>query len=487
MAEPWQAPEGMLIAGDFQSAEGGRRLAVENPATEEILAEVADAGPSDARRALDAAVDAFPAWRDAGAYARSAVLRRWFDLMRADRDNLARLMTLENGKPLKEAYAEADYAASFVEWFSEEAKRAYGRTIPATNPEKRILVLRQPVGVVAAITPWNFPAAMITRKVASALAAGCTVVLKPAPETPLTALRLGELLLQAGAPPGVLNVVPTSDARRVADVWLGDSRVRKITFTGSTAVGKELMRKAADNVQRLSLELGGQAPFIVFSDADLDVAVSAISTAKFRNAGQTCVAANRVLVAREIEEEFTLRIVAQVAAMRVGSGLDPEVEVGPMINGKGRTKVLAHVEDAVSLGAEVRLGGRSVPGPGYFVEPTVLSGVTPKMLVMREETFGPVIAIAAFSSEAEAVATANDTEYGLAAYFFTRDAGRAWRVAEHLEYGIVGLNDGAPSTAQAPFGGYKESGVGREGGQEGMDAFLETKYVSWGAVGTGLR
>ncbi|MDA8344755.1 MAG: NAD-dependent succinate-semialdehyde dehydrogenase [Thermaerobacter sp.] len=477
----------MLIAGDFQSAEGGRRLAVENPATEEILAEVADAGPSDARRALDAAVDAFPAWRDAGAYARSAVLRRWFDLMRADRDNLARLMTLENGKPLKEAYAEADYAASFVEWFSEEAKRAYGRTIPATNPEKRILVLRQPVGVVAAITPWNFPAAMITRKVASALAAGCTVVLKPAPETPLTALRLGELLLQAGAPPGVLNVVPTSDARRVADVWLGDSRVRKITFTGSTAVGKELMRKAADNVQRLSLELGGQAPFIVFSDADLDVAVSAISTAKFRNAGQTCVAANRVLVAREIEEEFTLRIVAQVAAMRVGSGLDPEVEVGPMINGKGRTKVLAHVEDAVSLGAEVRLGGRSVPGPGYFVEPTVLSGVTPKMLVMREETFGPVIAIAAFSSEAEAVATANDTEYGLAAYFFTRDAGRAWRVAEHLEYGIVGLNDGAPSTAQAPFGGYKESGVGREGGQEGMDAFLETKYVSWGAVGTGLR
>ncbi len=484
--QAWHAPTGMLIGGDFRPAGDGGLLKVENPATAESLAEVADGAPEDARAALDAAHTAFPAWRSASAYERAAVLRRWFERMQEDRENLALLMTLENGKPLKESYAEVDYAASFVEWFSEEAKRAYGRTVPATRAEKRILVLRQPVGVVAAITPWNFPAAMITRKVAPALAAGCTVVLKPAPETPLTALRLGELLKEAGAPPGVLNIVPTSRAQEVAGVWLADPRVRKITFTGSTPVGKELMRKAAGNVQRLSLELGGQAPFVVFADADLDVAVAAIATAKFRNAGQTCIAANRILVAHEIAEEFTQRIVEKVSAMRTGSGLDPQVEVGPMINDKGRAKVLRHVDDAISLGAQVRLGGRTIAGPGYFVEPTVLSGVTRRMLVMREETFGPVIAISTFSSEAEAVAMANDTEFGLAAYFFTRDAGRAWRVAEHLDYGIIGLNDGAPSTAQAPFGGFKESGVGREGGIEGMDAFLETKYVSWGAVGTDL-
>lgn len=482
MAQP-QFPSGILIGGAFRDAANGMSFDVEDPASGGVLAKVQDGGRGEAMAALDAADLAFPAWREGGAYPRAKVLRRWFELMQRDRDNLAQLMTLENGKPLRESYAEADYAASFIEWFSEEAKRGYGRIVPATRPEKRILVLRQPVGVVAAITPWNFPAAMITRKVAPALAAGCTVVLKPAEETPLTALRLGELLLEAGAPEGVLNIVPTSDPAGVADVWLSDPRVRKITFTGSTEVGKLLMQRAAGRMQRLSLELGGQAPFLVFEDADLDVAVEAISTAKFRNAGQTCVAANRILVAQEVAEEFTARIIEKVSRLHVGSGLEDGVEIGPMISEGGRQKVLAHVEDAVSHGAHLHLGGHAVDGPGYFVEPAVLSGVSSAMRVMREETFGPVIAIATFSSETEALRMANDTEYGLAAYFFTRSASRAWRIAEGLEYGIVGLNDGAPSTAQAPFGGFKESGLGREGGSEGMDAFLETKYVSWGDIG----
>ena len=477
-----QAPKELLIGGVFRPAEGGRTLAVEDPATGQGLAWVADGSVRDAAAAVDAASEALGAWQRASAYERSAVLRRWFELQQRDRDSLARLMTLENGKPIRESLTEVDYAASFVEWFAEEAKRVYGRVVPATRAEKRLLVLKQAVGVVAAITPWNFPAAMITRKVAPALAAGCTAVLKPAPETPLTALRLGELLLEAGAPKGILNIVPTSEAAAFADVWMADPRVRKITFTGSTAVGKELMRKAAGHVQKVSLELGGQAPFIVFADADLDLAARAIATAKFRNAGQTCVAANRILVQEDVAEEFTSKIVAQVSHMRIGRGLDDGVEIGPMISEGGRQKVLSHVEDAIKLGATVRLGGSVVAGPGYFVEPTVLTQVSPKMLVMREETFGPVIAIASFRDEREAVALANDTQYGLAAYFFTCDAARGWRVAEALEYGIVGLNDGAFSTAQAPFGGYKESGLGREGGLEGIDEFLETKFVSWGGV-----
>lgn len=483
MQESWQAPTDLLVGEGFRPAEGGRTFEVEDPATGEPLAEVADGSTADARLAVDAAAKRLDGWRGASAYERSAVLRRWFELQRSDRDNLARLMTLENGKPLKESYAEADYAASFVEWFSEEAKRTYGRVVPATHAQKRILVLRQAVGVAGAITPWNFPAAMITRKVAPALAAGCTVVLKPAPETPLTALRLGQLLLEAGAPPGILNVVPTRDAAALADAWLGDPRVRKISFTGSTAVGKELMRKASSHLQRIALELGGQAPFLVFDDADLDLAAREITTAKFRNAGQTCIAANRILVQEGVAEAFTERIVAQVGRMRVGRGTEEGVEIGPMISARGRQKVLRHVEDARRLGADVRLGGHAVSGPGYFVEPTVLTGVSPGMLVMREETFGPVIAIARFGEEREALEIANGTEFGLAAYFFTSDASRAWRVAEGLEYGIVGMNDGGPSTAQAPFGGFKESGVGREGGPEGIEEYLETKYVSWGAIG----
>lgn len=483
LRERADAPTEFLIGGRFRKAADGRTFAVENPASGEAIARVADGGAAEAAMAADAAAIALPAWRGASAYERSAVLWRWFERIQADRDNLARLMTLENGKPLRESYAEVDYAASFVQWFSEEAKRAYGRTVPATSAQKRILVLRQAVGIVAAITPWNFPAAMITRKVAPALAAGCTVVLKPAPETPLTALRLGELLCAAGAPDGVLNIVPGQAAAVIADTWLDDHRVRKITFTGSTAVGKELMAKASRHVQKVSLELGGQAPFIVFDDADLDAASAAITTAKFRNAGQTCVAANRILVHQGVLEEFSERVVDMVGRMRVGVGTEEGVEVGPMISEAGRQKVLVHVRDAIANGATVRLGGGVPERPGYFVEPTVLTGVSEKMRVMHEETFGPVVAIAPFCDDGDAVRIANDTEYGLAAYFFTRDASRAWRVAEALEYGIVGLNDGAISTAQAPFGGFKESGVGREGGPEGLDAFLETKYISWGGVG----
>ena len=486
-ASEWMAPTRLLIGGRWVDAQEGERLAVEDPSRQEEIARVADGTPGDARAALEAAAQAFETWRLSGAYERSRLLRRWYELVERDRRNLALLMTVENGKPLAEADAEVTYAASFIEWFAEEAKRAYGRTIAATRPEKRIVVLRQPVGVVAAITPWNFPAAMITRKVAPAIAAGCSVVLKPASQTPLTALRLGELLQEAGAPAGLLNIVTSSHARAVADVWLDDARVRKITFTGSTGVGKHLMQRAAGNMQRLSLELGGQAPFLVFADADLEVALDALMVAKFRNGGQSCIAANRVLVEESIVDEFLALASERVAGLRVGQGLDPGVAVGPMIDAAGREKVLEHIEDALAHGARLRAGGHALGGAGYFVEPTLLAGVGLDMKIMHEETFGPVIAVSSFRTEKEAVETANATEFGLAAYLFTRDGGRAWRVAEALEYGVIGLNDGLPSTSQAPFGGFKESGLGREGAQEGLDGFLETKYVSWGAVGVGLQ
>lgn len=437
MHSDWQGPTELWLGEGPQRACDGGTFPVEDPATTNLLAQVADAGARDARRAVDLAHASFESWKAAGPYARARVLRRWFERMVDDRDNLARIMTLENGKPLRESLAEVDYAASFVEWFAEEAKRAYGRVVPATAPAKRILVLREPVGVVAAVTPWNFPAAMITRKVAPALAAGCTVVLKPAPETPLTALRLAELLAAAGGPPGVLSVLPTSDAESLVDAWLADPRVRKITFTGSTTVGKMLMSKASQHVQRLSLELGGQAPYLVFGDADLDMAVTSIATAKFRNAGQTCIAANRVLVAKEVEGAFTERVVERVAKLHVGHGLQPDVEVGPMISEDGRSKVLQHVDDALRLGADILLGGRAMVGPGYFFEPTVLRRVSPKMLVMREETFGPVVAISTFESEEDALRLANDTPFGLAAYFFTQDAGKAWRMAEGDRKSVV--------------------------------------------------
>lgn len=473
----------LFIDGKWQAARKGGTFAVENPATEAVIAQVADGGPEEATLAVDAAYRAFIAWRGKSAYERCALVHRWYEAILDERESIARLITLENGKPVTEARAEVDYAAGFVGWFAEEGKRIYGRTIPARTPDKRLLALRQPVGVVASITPWNFPAAMVTRKVAPALAAGCTVVMRPASQTPLTALRLVELWEAVGGPGGTLNLVTGTASRAIADAWLGDARVRKITFTGSTAVGQELMRKAIPNLQRVSMELGGQAPLLVFDDADPDVVLEGLMASKFRNGGQSCIASNRFLVQEGIVAALEGRIVEATRSLRVGDGFDEGVAVGPMIDEKGREKVLAHVADARDHGATVATGGKAMEGQGYFVEPTVLTGVTSAMKVMEEETFGPVIAIATFRTEEEGIRLANASPFGLAAYTFTQDAGRAWRVAEALEYGIVGLNDGLPSTAQAPFGGWKLSGVGREGGMEGMDAFLETKYVSWGHIG----
>ncbi len=458
----WTAPVQLLVGGVWRAASGGETFRVENPATLEEVALVADGTEEDAAAAVDAAQQAFGLWRETSVYERSRLLRRWYDLVESDRDNLRRLMTVENGKPLADADAEATYAASFIEWFSEEAKRAYGRVVPATRGEKRLLVLRHPVGVVAAITPWNFPAAMITRKVAPAIAAGCPVVLKPASATPLTALRLGELLQEAGAPAGLLNIVPSSRSRRVGDVWLADARVRKVTFTGSTEVGKYLMQKAAGNMQRLSLELGGQAPVIVFADADLDVVLDALMVAKFRNGGQSCIAANRVLVEEPIVDEFLVRASERVRNLRVGYGLEAGVAVGPMIDEAGREKVLEHIQDALAHGARLTAGGHPLPGRGYFVEPTVLADVGLDMKIMHEETFGPVLAVSSFRSEREAVETANGTEFGLAAYLFTRDASRAYRMGRAIQAGRVWTNYYHLYPAHAAFGGYKQSGIGRE-------------------------
>jgi succinate-semialdehyde dehydrogenase/glutarate-semialdehyde dehydrogenase len=459
-----------------------KTFAVHNPATLEHLADVADATAEDAREAIETASRALPTWTAVPALERARVLRRAEALMLERADALGRTLTLEGGKPLAEARGEIAYAASFFGWFAGEAERVYGRTIPASQASKRLMVLRQPVGVVGAITPWNFPAAMVTRKVGPAIAAGCSVVLKPAEQTPLTAIAIAEILAEAGLPPGVLTVVTTSDPAAVGNELLRSSLVRKITFTGSTEVGKYLMREASASVKRVSLELGGHAPFIVFADADIEAAAKGAITSKFRNAGQTCVCANRIYVHASVAKAFTEAFVPLVAALKVGNGVDAGVQIGPLIDQAGVTKVEAHVRDAMSHGAHVRVGGRrpAERDHGYFFEPTVLTDVRDDMLVMREETFGPVAPIATFESEDEVIARANRGPFGLAAYFYTRDLSRAWRVGERLEYGIVGINDPLPSTAQAPFGGYKESGLGREGGSEGMEAFLETKYVSMG-------
>ena len=463
-------------------AVAGRVFAVHNPATLEWVADVADASRDDAQLAVAEAGRALPAWAATPAPERARVLRRAEALMLARADRLAETMTREGGKPLAEARGEIAYAASFFGWFAGEAERIYGRVIPASSAAKRLVTIRQPVGVVAAITPWNFPAAMVTRKVGPALAAGCTVVLKPAEQTPLTALTIADILTEAGLPAGVLTVIPTSDPVAVGAELLGSSVVRKITFTGSTEVGKHLMREAASSVKRVSLELGGHAPFIVFADADIDAAARGAIVSKFRNAGQTCVCANRLYVHASVVGAFTEALRPLVAALKVGDGLDDGVQVGPLIDEAGLRKVSSQVEQAVAAGARVLTGGArpSQLGRGYFFEPTLLTGVTDDMLVMREETFGPVAPIASFDREDEVLARANRGPFGLAAYLYTRDLSRAWRVAESLEYGIVGLNDPLPSTAQAPFGGFKESGLGREGGSEGMDAFLETKYISMG-------
>jgi len=472
----------VLIGGAWRGARDGRVIEVRNPATDEIIALVPRLGAAEATQAVDAAAKAFPAWRGLPAAGRSKVLRRFFDLIVRDEMRLARLMTLEEGKPLTEARGEIAYAAGFVEWSAEEAKRVYGETIPASSPDKRILVLRQPVGVTAAITPWNFPAAMITRKLAPALATGCTMIVKPASATPLTALALAELAVEAGVPAGVLNVI-TGDALEISDSLLADTRVRAISFTGSTEAGRALMAKAAQHITKIELELGGHAPILVFEDADLEVAVAGVVASKFRNAGQTCICANRIYVQAGIYERFAEALAAAVGSLRVGNGLDDGVQIGPLIDDAGMIKVEEHVADALSLGARIRVGGHRLPASpplaDRFFAPTIIEGITPAMRINFEETFGPVAPLIRFESEAEGIAKANDTQYGLAAYFFTRDASRLMRVAEALDYGIVGANDGLPSTPQAPFGGMKESGLGREGGKYALDLFLETKYVSW--------
>ncbi len=470
-----------LIGGKWID-ESPRRIDVVNPATDEVIASVPALGARETQQAIEAAAAALPEWRSRAAKDRSEPLRRLAEFMLRDRERLAHLMTLENGKPLVESRGEITYAASFLEWSAEEAKRIYGETVPASTADKRILVLKQPVGVAAAITPWNFPAAMMTRKLGPALAAGCTMVIKPAEQTPLSALALGELAFEAGIPHGAINII-TGDPEPIADEMLSNALVRKLSFTGSTDVGRLLMQKASQNITRLSLELGGHAPLIVFDDAELDQAVAGCIASKFRNSGQTCVCANRIFVQDNIYDTFVAKLQSAVEMLRVAPGLAEGSQVGPLIDDAAMMKVEAHVADALAKGATLRTGGRRIAIDGCadrFYQPTILEGMTSEMLISREETFGPVAPIRRFSSESEAIELANDSPYGLAAYFFTRDASRLIRVAEALDYGIVGANDGLPSTAQAPFGGTKHSGIGREGGKWGLEEYLEVKYVSIG-------
>jgi len=469
------------VNGKWVDAAGGAALPVTNPATGEKLGTVPAIDASGTEAAVAAAHAAFPAWAAKTAKERAAILRRWHDLMMANADDLAVLMTAEQGKPLAESRGEIGYAASFVEWFAEEGKRLYGDIIPGHQADKRILVLRQPVGVVAAITPWNFPAAMITRKVAPALAAGCTVVCKPATQTPYSALALAELGQRAGLPAGAFNVV-TGPARDIGGVLTGDARVRKLSFTGSTEIGKLLMAQCSKTMKKVSLELGGNAPFIVFDDADLDAAVQGAIASKYRNTGQTCVCANRLLVQSGVYDAFAAKLVATVRKLRIGDGLAGETDQGPLIDANALAKVEEHVADALAKGARAATGGHRHALGGTFYEPTVLTGVTPAMMVAKEETFGPVAPLFRFDTEQEAIRMANDTEFGLAAYLYTRDLARSWRVSEALEYGIVGLNTGIISTEVAPFGGVKESGTGREGSKYGILEYTEIKYVCVGGV-----
>ena len=473
-----------LIGGAWCDADSGAAFDVTNPASGERLARVPDMGAAETRRAIDAADAAWPAWRSRTAKERAAVLRKWFELMLAHSDDLAFLMTGEQGKPLSEAKGEVAYAASFVEWFAEEAKRVYGDTIPATQADKRLIIVRQPVGVCAAITPWNFPAAMITRKVAPALAAGCTVVVKPAEQTPLTALALAELAQRAGFPAGVFNVVTGSaaSAPKIGGELTGNPIVRKLSFTGSTEVGRLLMAQCAPTIKKLSLELGGNAPLIVFDDADLDAAVEGALASKYRNTGQTCVCANRLLVQDGIHDAFAARLAEAAKKMKVGAGTEAGVLQGPLIDAQALAKVEEHVADALAKGARVLTGGRRHALGGTFYEPTVIADVTPEMKCAREETFGPVAPLFRFHTEAEAVALANATEFGLAAYFFSRDVARCFRVGEALEYGMVGVNTGIMSNEVAPFGGVKQSGIGREGSKYGIDEYLEIKYLCFGGI-----
>jgi succinate-semialdehyde dehydrogenase / glutarate-semialdehyde dehydrogenase len=470
-----------FIDGAWVGADDAGALDVKNPATAQKLGSIPNMGAAETRRAIAAAAAALPAWKARTAKERAVILRRWFDLMLEHQDDLATLMTAEQGKPLAESKVEIQYAASFIEWFAEEAKRLYGDIIPGHQNDKRIMVLRQPVGVVAAITPWNFPAAMITRKAGPALAAGCTLVCKPATQTPYSAFALAELADRAGVPKGVFNVI-TGGAAAIGGEMTANPTVRKLTFTGSTEVGKKLMAQCAGTVKKLSLELGGNAPFIVFDDADLDAAVLGALASKYRNTGQTCVCANRLLIQAGVYDEFAKKLKSAVAQLRVGDGLAGATDQGPLIDAKAVAKVEEHIADALAQGAKVLLGGRRHALGGSFFEPTILTDVTPKMLVAREETFGPVAPLFKFSTEAQAIAMANDTEFGLAAYIYTRDLARSWRVSEAVEYGIVGVNTGIISTEAAPFGGIKESGTGREGSKYGILDYTEIKYICVGGI-----
>ncbi|HCQ8415132.1 TPA: NADP-dependent succinate-semialdehyde dehydrogenase [Klebsiella michiganensis] len=468
-----------LINGRWRDASSKETLAVTNPANGQQLGSVPKMGAAETREAIDAAAGALPAWRALTAKERSAILRRWFELMMEHQDDLARLMTLEQGKPLAEAKGEISYAASFIEWFAEEGKRIYGDTIPGHQADKRLLVIKQPIGVTAAITPWNFPAAMITRKAGPALAAGCTMVLKPASQTPFSALALAELANRAGIPEGVFNVV-TGSASEVGNELTGNPLVRKLSFTGSTEIGRQLMEQCAKDIKKVSLELGGNAPFIVFDDADLDKAVEGALASKFRNAGQTCVCANRLYVQDGVYDRFAEKLQQAVSKLQIGDGLQPNVTIGPLIDEKAIAKVQEHIADALGKGARIVTGGNVHELGGNFFQPTILVDVPGDAKVAKEETFGPLAPLFRFKDEADVIAQANDTEFGLAAYFYARDLSRVFRVGEALEYGIIGINTGLISTEVAPFGGVKSSGLGREGSKYGIEDYLEIKYMCIG-------
>ncbi|WP_114391857.1 NADP-dependent succinate-semialdehyde dehydrogenase [Oleisolibacter albus] len=470
-----------FIAGRWVDADSGKTITVTNPATAATLGTVPDMGAEETRRAIAAANTAWPAWRAKTAKERAGILRRWFELMLANQEDLARLMTAEQGKPLAESRGEIAYAASFLEWFAEEGKRVYGDVVPTFKADARVVVVKEPIGVTAAITPWNFPAAMITRKAGPALAAGCPMVIKPASATPYSALAMAVLAERAGVPAGIISVV-TGSARAIGGEMTANPIVRKLSFTGSTEIGKVLMQQCAGTVKKVSMELGGNAPFIVFDDADLDAAVKGAIASKYRNAGQTCVCANRILVQDGVYEAFTRKLGEAVRALKVGNGADDGVLIGPLIDRAAVEKVEEHIQDAVAKGARIALGGKRHGLGGSFFEPTILTDVTTAMKVAREETFGPLAPLFKFSDEAEAIRMANDTEFGLAAYFYSRDIGRVWRVAEALEYGIVGINEGIISSEVAPFGGVKESGIGREGSKYGIEDYLEIKYLLMGGL-----
>ena len=472
-----------FIDGVWVDADSGETVDVNNPANGSIIGTIPKMGAGETRRAIEAANASWPDWRAKTAKERSLILRRWYDLILENADDLAVLMTMEQGKPLTEARGEVVFGASFVEWFAEEGRRVYGDTIPQHQPDKRLIVVKEPIGVVAAITPWNFPNAMITRKCAPALAVGCPVVVKPATATPYSALALAVLAEQAGIPKGVFNVV-TGSARAIGGEMTSNPIVRKITFTGSTEIGKILMTQSAATVKKVSMELGGNAPFIVFDDADLDAAVEGAMISKYRNTGQTCVCANRMLVQEGVYDAFAEKLAARVKSLKVADGLVEGSEQGPLIDMAAVEKIEQHISDATSKGARVLVGGNRHALGGSFFEPTVIADVTPDMAVAREETFGPLAPLFKFRTEEEAIRLANDTEFGLAAYFYSRDIGRVWRVGEALEYGLVGINAGLLSTAEVPFGGIKESGIGREGSKYGLDDFLEIKYLCMGGIDT---